>query len=132
MCGFFSTKKKRKPFNTSTKKMEWMSAAGKDALQWRKNFVKKSKCRVCRRTLTWGDRSYSFDHKDNNPSNNSQSNCFLVCRICHGKATVLKKRKIIGVFGQTIGYKTIKKRVGYKKPKKKSSTKRKTKKRTKY
>ena len=81
-------------------------------------FVKTSKCRVCKTPLTWGDRTYNFDHKDNNPANNSQTNCYLVCRNCHGKHTVIKKRKIKGIFGQTVGYQTIKKKVGYKKPKK--------------
>ena len=128
MFSLFETRKKRKPFKTSTKKMEWMSAAGKDPLQWRKNFVETSKCRSCGRTLTWGDGSYDFDHKDNDPSNNSQSNCILVCKSCHGKATVIKKRKI-KVLGLTIGHETIKRKVGYKKPKKKTvKKKRKTKK----
>lgn len=115
----FGPDKKRKTFKISTKKMEWLSAAGKDPLQWRTNFVKASRCRQCGRTLHWGDRSYAFDHKDNNQANNSQSNCYLVCRICHGKATVIKKRKVKGLFGITVGHKTIKKKVGYKKPRKK-------------
>jgi len=120
VLSLFSPKKKRKPFKTSTKKMEWMSAAGKDPLQWRMNFVKTSKCRQCGKTLNWGDGTYTFDHKDNNPANNSQSNCYLVCRICHGKVTVVKKRKIKDpLFGITLGHKTIKKKVGYKKPRKK-------------
>ena len=103
-----------------------MSAAGKDPLKWRTKFVKTSKCRVCGRTLKWGDGTYDFDHKDNNPANNSQSNCFLVCKICHGKATVIKKRKIKDpIFGLTIGHKTIKKKVGYKRSKKKTTTKKK-------
>lgn len=53
MRGFFSTRMKRKPFKTSTKKIEWMSAACKDALQWRKKFVNTSKCRQCNITLKW-------------------------------------------------------------------------------
>src|SRR3989344_7841937 len=87
-------KKTRKAFKTSTKKMEWMSSAGKDALDWRTNFAKKSRCRNCKQTLTWGDRGYEFDHKDDHNSNASQKNCFLVCRNCHGKATVIKKKKV--------------------------------------
>jgi len=115
---------RRKAFKISTKKMEWMSAAGKDPLKWRTNFVKKSKCRKCGRTLTWGDRTYDFDHKDNNPSNNSQRNCYLVCKVCHGKHTVIKKIKVRDKFtGITVGHKTIKKKIGYKKPKKKKITK---------
>jgi len=103
------------------KKIEWMLAAGRNPYDksGRLRFIKTSKCRVCGDTLKWGDRTYEFDHKDNNPANNMQTNCFLVCRKCHGKATVIKKRKIKGLFGQTVGYKTIKEKVGYKKPKKK-------------
>jgi len=125
---FWEEKKKRKPFSTKTKKIEWMLAAGKNPYDTRARdsgklrFVKTSKCRECGTRLTWGDRTYEFDHKDNNPANNSQTNCYLVCRNCHGKATVIKKRKIKGFFGQTIGHKTIKKKVGYKKPKKKPKT----------
>lgn len=81
-------------------------------------FVKTSNCRVCKTPLTWGDRTYNFDHKDNNPANNSQTNCYLVCRNCHGKHTVIKKRRVTGMLGQTVGYQTVKKKVGYKKPKK--------------
>jgi len=118
---FWEEKRRRKPFSTKTKKIEWMLAAGKNPYDksGRLRFVKTSKCRVCGRPLKWGDRTYDFDHKDNNPANNSQTNCYLVCKICHGKHTVIKKRKIKGFFGETVGYKTIKKKVGYKKPKKK-------------
>ena len=112
--------KKRKPFSTKTKKIEWMLASGRRVYDTsgKLRFVKTSICRECKTPLTWGDRTYNFDHKDNNPANNSQTNCYLVCRNCHGKATVIKKRKIKGIFGQTVGHQTIKKKVGYKKPKK--------------
>lgn len=83
-------------------------------------FVKTSKCRECKRLLTWGDRTYDFDHKDNKPANNSQQNCYLVCKVCHGKHTVIKKRRVTGILGQTIGYETMKRKVGYKKSKKKT------------
>jgi len=118
--------KRRKPFSTKTKKIEWMLAVGRNPYDssGRLRFVKTSKCRVCKRPLKWGDRTYNFDHKDNNPANNSQANCYLVCRICHGKHTVIKKRKIKGLLGETVGYKTIKMKVGYKKPKKKTTHKR--------
>ena len=118
---FWGEKKKRKPFSTKTKKIEWMIAAGKSPYDksGKLRFVKTSKCRECGTPLKWGDRTYNFDHKDNNPANNTQTNCYLVCRNCHGKVTVIKKRKIKGFLGQTIGHKTIKKKVGYKKPKKK-------------
>ena len=119
---FLGTEKKRKPFSLTAKKIEWMSAAGKDVMQYirDKKFVKTSKCRKCKRRLVWGDRSYEFDHKDNNSSNNSQKNCYLVCRNCHGKATKIEKRAVREPFlGTVIGHKTIKRKVGYKKPKKK-------------
>lgn len=113
--------KKRKPFSTKTKKIEWLLAAGRNPYDssGKLRFVKTSKCRGCKRPLRWGDRTYDFDHKDNNPANNSQTNCYLVCKVCHGKHTVIKKRRIKGFFGETIGHETIKKKVGYKKPKKK-------------
>lgn len=121
---------RRKDFKTSFKKMEWMSAAGKDALKWKTDFVKKSKCRNCPRQLTWRDGTYDFDHKDNNPSNNSQRNCYLVCKVCHGRNTVIKKKKIKDKFtGMTIGYKTIKRKTGYKKSKNRKTTKKKSTKR---
>ena len=101
--------------------MEWMSAGGHDSLKWRTNFVKTSKCRKCGRTLTWGDRTYDFDHKDNNPANNSQSNCFLVCKYCHGKATKIVKIKSNSLFGPR--YKTIKRKESYKKPRSTSKSK---------
>jgi len=113
--------KKRKPFSTKTKKIEWMLASGRRVYDksGKLRFVKTSKCRVCGTPLKWGERTYEFDHKDNNPANNRQTNCYLVCRNCHGKHTVIKKRKVKGIFGETVGYKTIKKKVGYKKLKKK-------------
>jgi hypothetical protein len=117
----------RRPFKMSTKKMEWMLAAGKDPYE---KFCKTSKCRnpKCRQKLTWGDGSYDFDHRDNNPVNNSQKNCYLVCKVCHGKATKLAKRAIRGGwFGEIIGYETIKKRVGYKKGRRVKATRAKSK-----
>lgn len=122
--GYFDDEPKRKNFSIKTKKIEWMKAGGrKPELFTEKGiFYKTSRCHnpKCKRKLVWGDRTYDFDHKDNNPANNSQKNCFLVCKICHGKHTVIKKRKIKEpYFGTTIGHKTIKKKVGYKKPKSK-------------
>lgn len=115
---------KRKAFPIKTKKIEWTKAAGRDPYEYivHRKFIKTSKCRQCGRPLTWGDRTYDFDHKDNNPANISQKNCHLVCKVCHGKATVITKRKTKGFLGET-RYKTIKKKVGYKKPKKKTPTK---------
>jgi len=114
-----SKSKKRKPFKISTKKKEWNRAAGRDPYG---PFIKTSYCRnpKCRRKLIWGDRSYEFDHKDNNPSNISQNNCWLVCRNCHGKHTKFGTRIVKDRFtGMVIGRKTIKKKVGYKKIKRK-------------
>ena len=104
-----------------------MGAAGKNAAQFMrdKKLVKTSYCRKCHRPLVWGDGSYEFDHKDNNPRNNSQKNCYLVCRTCHGKATKTEKRAVRGIFGEVIEYKTIKRKVGYKKPKKPKTIKKK-------
>jgi cytochrome c553 len=87
-----------------------------------------ARARRCGRVLNWRDGSYDFDHRDNNSANNSQRNCYLVCKVCHGKHTVVKKRRITNMLGQTIGYETIKKKVGYKKTKKKTSRKRASKK----
>ena len=125
---FFTGKKlsNRKPFKISTKKIEWMLAACRNPYG---KFIKTSKCRnrKCKRQLKWSDRTYEFDHKDNNPRNNNQKNCYLVCKICHSKATVVSKRKIKDKFtGYTIGHKTIKKKVGYKKTKTKPKKKRKS------
>jgi hypothetical protein len=97
-----------------------MKAAGRDAKEYTEKgkFYKTSECRQCHKKLRWGDGTYNFDHKDNNPANNSQSNCYLVCRNCHGRATKIEKRKIRGPFlGMVIGHKTIKRKAGYKKPK---------------
>lgn len=111
--------KKRKAFKTSTKKREWNKAAGRSE----DDFKSTSKCRYCKRRLTWGSRTYDFDHKDNNPSNNSQKNCYLLCKVCHGKHTVLAKRKKYTITG--VKYETIKKKVGYKKSTRRKSTKKK-------
>lgn len=102
---------KRQPFKISTKKKEWNKAAGRSE----GDFKKTSKCRVysCRRVLVWGSGAYDFDHKDNNPANNSQRNCWLVCKNCHGKHTKLGKKRVTTFIGTT--YKTYKKKVGYKK-----------------
>jgi hypothetical protein len=110
----------RRNFPISVKKIEWLDAAKADVgryLRDKKYFVKTSYCRKCKIKLTWGDRTYEFDHKDNNNSNNSQKNCYLVCRNCHGKATKVEKRAIKDVFGSISGYQTIKRKVSYKKPK---------------
>ena len=117
----YSSPPGRRNFPISVKKIEWVSAADKDVMQYirDKKFVKTSYCRnpKCRRQLVWGDGTYNFDHKDNNPANISQRNCYLVCRICHGKATKIEKRAEKDIFGYVTGYRTIKRKVSYKKPK---------------
>ncbi len=118
--------KRRKPFKMSTKKKEWNKAAGRDA----DDFKTTSKCHnpKCRKRLVWGKKGFNFDHKDNNSSNNSQGNCYLVCCDCHDKHTVIKKKKVRNLItGNVVGHKTYKKKVGYKK-KPKKTTKKKTKK----
>jgi hypothetical protein len=105
--------KRRKPFPLSTKRIEWMLASHKDPYG---KLCKTSECRQCHIKLTWGDRSYEFDHKDNNEANNKQINCYLVCRNCHGKATKIVKRKVSSLLG--VSYETKKVKIGYKKPKK--------------
>jgi len=111
----YPTKGKRKPFSIRTKKIEWMRASKRDPFG---KFVRTSRCRSCGRLLTWRDGSYDFDHKDNNPANSSQKNCWLVCKSCHGKHTKIGIRKERDELG-FIRYKTIKKRVGYKKSRRK-------------
>lgn len=46
----------------------------------------KYKCAICKKFLN----VYDFDHKDNDRSNNSYSNCQALCPICHA----IKTRKI--------------------------------------
>ena len=120
ILNLFKTPKRRKPFSINAKRIEWLLAAGRDPEEFfdKGKFYKTSCCRKCRIKLLWGDGSYDFDHKDNNPGNNRQSNCFLVCKNCHGKATKVKVIKQKGMFGEVTGHKTIKLKVGYKKPKK--------------
>jgi hypothetical protein len=114
-------KKKRKEFKISTKKKEWNKAAGRKE----DDFKTTSKCRECKIHLVWKKGGYHFDHKDNNEANNNQRNCYLVCANCHSKATKIKKiKKRNKLTGQVDGYKTIKKKIGYKKPRKKKIRKR--------
>jgi hypothetical protein len=117
-------------FSIVTKRVEWLKAAGTDtAKKVSQKYAEtkkvparmpRSKCRVCKKPLTWGSGTYNFDHKDNNSANISQKNCFLVCRNCHGKATKTRVvREYDPWFGSVIGYKTQKLKVGYKKTAKK-------------
>ena len=130
----YGSEKARKPFTPKTKRIEWLRAAGekgkKPLLQYLADGkipkLTKSKCRVCKRPLTWGDGSYDFDHKDNNKANNRQSNCYLACKVCHGKATKTKVIKERGFLGGVVGHKTIKLKVGYKKTSAKKPAKKKS------
>ena len=114
----------RRDFTLKTKRIEWLKAAGKSGEKTLLEYsttgkigkLGPSKCRRCKTPLRWGDGTYNFDHKDNNPRNNSQKNCYLVCRNCHGKVTKIEKRAVRGIFGEVVDYKTIKRKVGYKKP----------------
>ena len=112
--------KSRKAFSINTKRIEWLLAGGRapDEYFEKGKFYKTSYCRKCKTRLIWGDRSYDFDHKDNNPANNRQNNCYLVCKNCHGKVTQTKTIKQRGLLGEIIGHKTIKLKLGYKKRKK--------------
>jgi len=123
----------RRPFGIITKRIEWFSAGGESGKKTLLKYIKdgkvpvrmpRSKCRVCKRPLTWGSGTYNFDHKDNNSANNSQKNCFLVCRNCHGRATKIRVvRELDPWFGSVIGYRTQKLKVGYKKTAKKPARK---------
>jgi len=96
---FGGKKKKRKPFSSSTKRNELIKS--------------KMKCRKCHRPLQEG--GYDFDHRDNNPANNSQSNCMVLCKTCHGTLTKFKRIKVRDRYtGAVTGYKTIKRKVGLK------------------
>jgi|ERR671910_641471 hypothetical protein len=50
----------------------------------------KYKCASCKKFLN----VYDFDHKDNDRSNNSYSNCQALCPICHAIKTRKKKRNL--------------------------------------
>ena len=114
----------RRPFKMSTKKIEWMDAAGRGIFD---KFCKTSKCRRCKRKLTWGDGSYDFDHRNNNSANRSQENCYLVCKICHGKVTKPKIKIYEHVLTGHRIYERKMEKVGYKKGKRAKTTKAKTK-----
>jgi hypothetical protein len=135
---YFDETPTRKNFTLDTKRKEWLLAAGEAGKKKLLDYIKTgkigkmppSRCRnynKCKTVLRWGDRSYNFDHKDNNPRNNSPRNCYLVCRNCHGKATKIDKRAVRDIFGGVAGYQTIKRRVSYKKPKSTATKKKSTK-----
>jgi hypothetical protein len=130
---FWGEEKRRRPFGIVTKRIEWLKAAGDSGktilLQYLADGevptrMPRSKCRKCKKSLTWGSGTYDFDHWDNNSSNNSQKNCRLVCKNCHGGATKTKKIAERNPYtGEVTGYRTIKLKVGYKKTARKSAGK---------
>jgi hypothetical protein len=120
-------------FSIVTKRVEWLKAAGTDnakrvLLKYLADGkvpakMPRSKCRVCKTPLTWGSGSYNFDHKDNNSSNISQKNCFLVCRNDHGKATKIRWVRVYDPwFHSVVDHRPQKLKVGYKKPTKKPAS----------
>ena len=120
---------KRKAFKTSTQKRVWMKAGGHNPDNWRTGFIKTSYCMSprCKRKIIWGDGTYEFDHYDNNNSNNSERNCWLVCLFCHRRATKFgTKTKREKLTGMVIGKERYKKKVSYKKTTKKKSSKKKS------
>lgn len=131
---FWDEEKQRKEFSIVRRRIEWLGAAGTaSAKRVLQKYVEdgkvpsrmpRSKCRVCGKPLTWGDGTYNFDHYDNNSANNSQRNCYLVCRNCHGGATKIRLvRELDPWFGTVIGYITQKLKVGYKKNPRKPASK---------
>jgi len=117
MWGLLDDSKERRAFSIRTKKTEWMEAGGHAASEYleKGKFFKTSKCRSCSKRLVWGDGTYDFDHKDNDRSNDRRSNCWLVCKNCHGKNTKGKTVRKLGIFGEVIGFKRLALKVGYKK-----------------
>jgi hypothetical protein len=131
---FWGEEKRRRPFGIVTKRIEWLRAAGTEnanrvLLKYLADGkvparMPRSKCRKCKKPLTWGSGTYDFDHWDNNSSNNSQKNCRLVCKNCHGGATKTKKIAERNPYtGEVIRYRTIKLKVGYKRTPKKPTRK---------
>ena len=41
----------------------------------------KGLCNICKKFY----KTWDFDHIDEDPSNNAQSNCQALCRNCHGE-----------------------------------------------
>jgi hypothetical protein len=120
--------KARRPFSTQTKKRVWMKAGNHNPENWRVGFVKTSYCMSprCRKKLSWDKKyEFEFDHKNNDSSNNSEKNCFIVCNDCHKKHTQFGSRAEYNAVGMYIGKRRFKKKVGYKKVKRKISRKRK-------
>ena len=56
----------------------------------------------CTTTIIW-DGMLDVDHKDGNPSNNTEENCQTLCKCCHAYKTNLEKdymtpgRKVLGI-----------------------------------
>lgn len=115
---FINNTPTKRRFKVSTKKRVWMKARKNDPDKWRTGFIKTSYCmnKNCKKQLKWDKRhEFEFDHLNNDPSNNSEKNCFLVCNDCHKKHTVIGKRRQYNQLGMFTRYQTIRKKVGYKK-----------------
>jgi len=123
----------RRAFSIKTKRVEWLKAAGDSANKVLIKYLAdgkvptrmpRSRCRGCKRPLTWGSGTYDFDHFNNRSYDSSQKNCRLVCKNCHGGATKIKViRQYNRYTGELGGHRTIKLKVGIKKPAKKSAKK---------
>ena len=70
---FWDEEKRRRPFGIVTKRIEWLKAAGDSGNKVLVKYLAdgkvparmpRSQCRVCKRPLTWGSRTYDFDHKE--------------------------------------------------------------------
>src|SRR3989344_648754 len=93
----FKEKKQRRNFKDSIKKRVWMKCGNHDPEKYKIKFIKTSYCmnKKHRKKLNW-DKKYQFqwDHIDNNPSNDKEKNCGLLCNDCHRKFTKFGNRKI--------------------------------------
>jgi len=102
-----------------------MLAAGRKKEEYteKKKFYKTSKCRRCKKKLTWDNKIYDFDHRDNNPANNRQGNCLLLCVECHRKLTKKETWRIVDrLTGEVVGHETKMAKVGLKKRKRTKTT----------
>lgn len=111
-------KKGRKNFSSPTKKRVWMRAGGHNPNDWKKatKYTSKcmsSECKHKQMILRWGDKTYDWDHYDNNHANNAESNCYLVHTFCHRKATQFGSRTKTA-YGLTIGKERTKLKASYK------------------
>ena len=79
------------PFHTTYQRSELKKHLGKHFRGKRKEFPnsmcrvvllkQKGLCNICKKFY----KTWDFDHIDEDPSNNAQSNCQALCRNCHGE-----------------------------------------------